>query len=101
MIDAKPLRIRFDKVDGFVRVYNRTRYLVLFGPEKYDASCNRIRYLVSQKTGITYVFSRNYARIKIDSHDSLPLEKTLTLHVIILIKLVFKRIKITTIIIYS
>ena len=56
---------RLDKVDGFVRAYNGTRCLVLFGPEKYDASCNKIRYLVSQKTSIIYVFSRNYARIKL------------------------------------
>ena len=34
-IGAKPLRIRFDKVDGFIRVYNGARYLVLFGVEKY------------------------------------------------------------------
>ena len=34
-IGAKPLRIRFDKVDEFIRVYNGTRYLVLFGSEKY------------------------------------------------------------------
>ena len=34
---AKPLRTRFDKVDGFARVYDGSRYLVLFGPEKYDA----------------------------------------------------------------
>ena len=33
---AKTLRIRFDKIDGFIRVYDRTRYLVLFGSEKYD-----------------------------------------------------------------
>ena len=39
------------------------------------------------KSGITYVFSHNYAKIKIDSYDFLPLKKTLTLHnVIILIK---------------
>ena len=29
MIDAKLLRIRFDEVDGFIRVYDGTRYLVL------------------------------------------------------------------------
>ena len=27
------------------------------------------------KSGITYVISHNYARIKVDSYDSLPLEK--------------------------
>ena len=36
MVVAKTLRIRFDKIDGFIRVYDRTRYLVLFGSEKYD-----------------------------------------------------------------
>ena len=34
LIDAKPLGIRFDKVDGFIKVYHGTRYLVLFGSEK-------------------------------------------------------------------
>ena len=38
------------------------------------------------------VFSHDYARIKIDSHNSLPLEKILNLHsVIILIKPIFKK----------
>ena len=27
---AKPLRIRFDKIDGFVKIHNKIRYLVLF-----------------------------------------------------------------------
>ena len=36
-IGAKPSRIRIDKVDEFIRVYDGTRYLVLFGPGKYDA----------------------------------------------------------------
>ena len=35
----------------------------------------------------TYIFSRYYAKIKVDSHHSLPLEKALTFHnVIIVIK---------------
>ena len=49
------------------------RYLVLFGINKYDTIYNSIRYLVSQKTRITYAISHNYARIKVDSFDSLPL----------------------------
>ena len=44
------------------------------------------------KSGITYVISHNYAKIKIDSSDFLPLEETLTLHnVIIIIKPVFNK----------
>ena len=41
---AKPLHIRFNKVYGFIRAYDGTKYLVLFGPEKYYDIYNRIRY---------------------------------------------------------
>ena len=86
MIDAKPLHIRFDKIDGFIRIYDGTRYLVLPGLEKYDIY-NKIRYLKSIKNGITYIFSHYYAKFKVDSYDSLLIEKILTLqNVIILIK---------------
>ena len=34
-----------------------------------DAIYNRVRYLIGVKSGITYVFSHNYAKIKIDSYD--------------------------------
>ena len=71
MIGAKPLRIRYDKRDGFIRVYDGTR----FGPEKYDDIFDKIRYFLSQKSGITYVLSNNFVRIKIHSNDPLPLEK--------------------------
>ena len=86
LVDAKPLRIRFDKIDEFVRVYDGTRYLVLFGSEKYNASYNRIRYFLSHKSGITYVlfFFHYYAKIKVDSYHYLPIEKTLTLHNVII-----------------
>ena len=43
LINAKPLSIRFDKVKGFIRVYNGTRYLVLLGSEKYHVIYNGIR----------------------------------------------------------
>ena len=80
------------KLDEFIRVYEGTRYLLLFDPEKYDAIYNRIRYLISQKSGITYVYSHNYAIIEVDSFHSFPLEKTLTLHnVIILNQSVFSK----------
>ena len=34
LIGTKPLRIRLDKVEGFIRVNDGTRYLISFGPEK-------------------------------------------------------------------
>ena len=93
LIDSKRLRIKFDKIKGFLRVYDGTRYLVLFGYEKYDSTYNMIRYL-SVKSGITYIISHNYATSKVDSYDFLPLEKTMTLrNVIILVKSVWNKDK--------
>ena len=64
LMGAKPLRIRFDKINGFIRVYDGTRYLVLFGGEKYNFIYNRMSY----KSKNTYVISYNYAKIKDDSY---------------------------------
>ena len=83
MIDSKPLRIRFDKIDGIIRVYDKSRYLILFGKKKYGDIYNKLRYLISIKSGITYTISHCFSKIKVDSYDSLPLEKTLTLHNVI------------------
>ena len=95
LIDPKPLHIRFDKIDGFIRIYDVTRYLTLFGSEKYDTIYDRIRYLISLKSGMTYIFSHYFAKIKMDPYDSWPIEKILTLHnVIILIKSVVNKDKI-------
>ena len=38
LIGAKPLHIWFNKINGFIRVYDGTRYLVLFEGEKCDSS---------------------------------------------------------------
>ena len=65
----------FNKVDGFIRDYDGTKHLVLFRPEKHDAILDRIRYLSGLKSGITYVFSHNYANIKFDSENDLTLEE--------------------------
>ena len=41
LIDSKPLRIRFDKIDGIIRIYDGTRYLTLFGTKIYDTFFDR------------------------------------------------------------
>ena len=94
LIVLKPLRIGFDKMDGFIRIYDGTRYLVLLGPEKYDSIYNRIRYPISLKTGITdeHSFSLLCENL-IHSYDLLPI-KRLTFHnVITLLKLVMNKHK--------
>ena len=37
-MSAKPLRIRFDEIDGFIKSYDGIRYLVLF--RSWVACCN-------------------------------------------------------------
>ena len=56
MTFAKPLRIRYDNIDGFIRVDDGTRYLLLSDPGKRDAIYNKNRYLISLKSDIKYVF---------------------------------------------
>ena len=41
---AKPLRIRFDEIDGFIKIYDGIRYLVLFASVLYNEIYNRIKY---------------------------------------------------------
>ena len=55
LIGAKPLSIRLDKVDGFIKVYDGTGYLLVL--KKYDAIYNRTRYLINKKNGYTCFFS--------------------------------------------
>ena len=82
----------FNKTDETVRNYNGIKYLALVDSEKYCTIFNSTRYLTRIKSGISYIVSRNYAKIKIDSDDDFPLEKTLTLHnAVILIKSVFNQ----------
>ena len=35
-IDPKPLRIRFDPIGRFIKIYDGTRYLPLFGSEEFE-----------------------------------------------------------------
>ena len=70
---ANPLRIRFDKTDRFTRNYDGTSYLVLFGSKKFGFIYSRIRYLISVRSGITYIIFHDYAKIKVDLYDFLLL----------------------------
>ena len=71
-IIVKPLRIGYDEIDGFIKIYNRIRHLVLFDCGGFDKICDRIRYLISKKSSVKHSFNHNFARIRIDSYNSLP-----------------------------
>ena len=59
----------------FVKVHNRIGYLVLFDYGWRDEICHNIKYLISEKSGITDSINHNFERIRIDSYDSLPMKK--------------------------
>ena len=40
-----PLHIRFDEIDGFIKVYDGIRYLVSFSNSWYDTICDKIKEL--------------------------------------------------------
>ena len=65
-VGTKPMRIRFDNVDGFIKTYDGTRYLVLFDPERYDGIQKRIKHIVSEKNSIKCSINNNFFWIKID-----------------------------------
>ena len=48
---AKPLRIRFNEIDKFIKINDGIRYLVLllFDHGWFDKICDRIKYLISKK----------------------------------------------------
>ena len=73
--DAKPLRIRFNKIDGFIKIHDKTRYLVLFDNSYCDKICDKIKYLISEKSSIIDSINHNFVRIRNDPCNSLPIEK--------------------------
>ena len=79
----KPLRIRFYKNDGFIRVLGgEFRYLALFDYGLLGKICDKIKYLVSEKSGITDSINHN----KFGSYNSLTLNKYLfTFHDVIIL----------------
>ena len=90
----KPLRIRFDKIDGFIKIHDKIRYLVSFDYSYCSKTFDKIKHLIREKSGITDSTNHNFGRIRIESYDSLPIEKILTFHnVIILIKSVVNKNK--------
>ena len=89
----KPLRVRFDKIDGFILVLDgKTKHLVLFDYGLFDKTCNKIKYLLKKvvlkksgkKSGIADSINHNFGEIRIDLCNSLPIQKRLTFHNVII-----------------
>ena len=65
---------------------------MLFEKERNDSTYIKVIYLISVKSYISYTISHNFAKIKVDSWGSFPLEKEITFcDVMTLIKSVFNK----------
>ena len=87
------MRIRFNKIHGFIKIHHKIRSLVLFDYRYYKIIdykiYDKINYFISEESGITDSVNDNFERIWTDSNNFLPTEKILTFNnEIILIKLI-------------
>ena len=62
---SMPLHICFDEMDGFIKIYDEIRYFVLFGHGWYDAICDRIKYLISEKVRIQMVSIKIFQELEL------------------------------------
>ena len=75
---AKALYTIFDKVDGYIRKYDRRTYLGFFHPdERNETFFDRNRHLIVLKYNISNAYSYNRMRMKINLYDDLPPEKSI------------------------
>ena len=66
---------------------SKMKHLVLFDYGMFDKICNKIKYIISKKSGFSNSINHNFGSIKIDLYNSFPIKKDLTSHnVTILIK---------------
>ena len=72
-VKTRPLRISFNKIDEFIKTQNGFRYLVLFDYGWFDKIFDAIKYLISDKSGITDSINHSFEKIRIDSYNSLPI----------------------------
>ena len=75
------MHISFDKIDRFVISLDRKiKHLVLFDYELFDKVCDKIKYLISKKIGITNSINHKFGKTRIHSHNSLPIKKKINFY---------------------
>ena len=61
------MRIRFNKIHGFIKIHHKIRSLVLFNYRYYKIIdhkiYDKINYFISEESGITDSVNDNFARI--------------------------------------
>ena len=77
-IGPRPLRIRFGKTDGFIRIYDGSKYLVLLGSEKYDSIYNGIkRITIKIQSKLILMILYLQKKIELPIKHKLPIKSVL------------------------
>ena len=79
-MNAKPLCIRFNKINEFIKTHNGIRCLVLFDYGWLDNVIGWCDYAIGlgKKMGIIVSINHNLGKTRIDLYNSLPIGKILT-----------------------
>ena len=78
--------------DGYFEEINKSKYLTLVPTnetkekiKKYEELWSKIRYLIRSRTKNSEDYDENYMKIKFNSDDELPLNKTIEIPVMIIV----------------
>ena len=84
-----------DLLFSYLFLDDKFQHLILFDDGLFNKLCDKIKYPISKKTGITNSVNHNFGKIRVDLYNSLPIKNILTfLSVILLIKSVVDQNKI-------
>ena len=77
----KPLRIRFDKIDGFIIALDgKNKHLILFDYGLFNKICDEIKYLINKKVVLQIVLIMILERSELIHIILCLLKKILTFH---------------------
>ena len=89
---VNPLHFIFSKLNGYFKEINKSKYLTLAPTteskdkmKKYEELCSKIGNLIRSITKNSYDYDEKYVRIKSNSNDELPLNKTIEIPTITIV----------------
>ena len=89
---VNPLYLMINRINGYFEEINRNKYLTLVPTneikekiKKYGELWIKIRDLIRSVTKKSYDYDEKYMKIKFDSDDELPLNKTIEIPVMVIV----------------
>ena len=97
---VKPLYLTINKINGYIEENNKHKYLTQvllikakIDRKKYEELWSKIRDLIRSTSINSDDYDKRYMKIKFNSTDNIPLNKTLELYKMIIVRSVFDESK--------